>query len=617
MPSQLTWFGGSGPFIYDTNCAASGSLITTPVKDLVDWPKWGIGSARGFFDKGGSCHNPNWATNENGRLILLTNYLAFSWAKIQYSGSNDWEWGNADQEMAYLTNLNAQIGVCWSWWYPSNSPNSSAYCTNGCTSNAYPCNVSADPPWASTISTTEYALCKGNFINKFVARYSTAMWRHVNAQGITNGLRFVEPENEPDGFTPSHLKMSISILKASQGARTNGVQLIGWCSWSRNGQSLSNFVAYGGTSLVDGISFHFYPYSDDDPSTGSPTPFSSWGEQTNAPLDSWTTNTAVNGYCPDCPNGGRIDSWLNWMHTQIPTNFACYVTEVGIDYEDPGSYPKLPWVPIDPIRMAKYIILLKAGRVTGFNFNGELWYYNNNLASEFPDPPSTLGRAAIWTAYWLQNLPFSGMVSNGNALVYSFGSGSNKVTFAWTYEGTTQSVTVAGYTEAIDLYSNSLDTVSVLSSNITVLLGPGDITFPETGGVGGSSVDAPVAAFSATPTYGATPMIVKFADRSAGTITNRHWQFGDGFVTNTLGPTVVHRYTVPGSNTVQLIVSGPSGASIDAQTNLVIVTPFPLPVNTVDSGGLPPFTGSKNGGTNNMLTVNGAANSSWRFLITY
>jgi PKD repeat protein len=209
------------------------------------------------------------------------------------------------------------------------------------------------------------------------------------------------------------------------------------------------------------------------------------------------------------------------------------------------------------------------------------------------------------------------MVSNGNALVYSFGSGSNKVTFAWTYEGTTQSVTVAGYTEAIDLYSNSLDTVSVLSSNITVLLGPGDITFPETGGVGGSSVDAPVAAFSATPTYGATPMIVKFADRSAGTITNRHWQFGDGFVTNTLGPTVVHRYTVPGSNTVQLIVSGPSGASIDAQTNLVIVTPFPLPVNTVDSGGLPPFTGSKNGGTNNMLTVNGAANSSWRFLITY
>jgi hypothetical protein len=123
------------------------------------------------------------------------------------------------------------------------------------------------------------------------------------------------------------------------------------------------------------------------------------------------------------------------------------------------------------------MILLKAGGITGLNFNGELWYDDYNPSNYSPYPASALGQAAVWTAYWLQKLPFSGLVSNGNALAYSFGSGTGKVTFAWTYEGTTQSVTAAGYSGVVNLDSTVQGSISALNSNVTVLLGNGTLTF--------------------------------------------------------------------------------------------------------------------------------------------
>jgi PKD repeat protein len=129
---------------------------------------------------------------------------------------------------------------------------------------------------------------------------------------------------------------------------------------------------------------------------------------------------------------------------------------------------------------------------------------------------------------------------------------------------------------------------------------------------------APVAAFSATPTNGPAPMTVTFTDDSAGAITNRSWRFGDGFVTNTPELTVVHRYTTPGSNTVQLAVSGPFGAGTNIQYDMVIVPP---PINGRGGNGFPPGTGrttdGNTGGTNRVQSTDGEATSHWRFLITY
>jgi PKD repeat protein len=83
----------------------------------------------------------------------------------------------------------------------------------------------------------------------------------------------------------------------------------------------------------------------------------------------------------------------------------------------------------------------------------------------------------------------------------------------------------------------------------------------------------PFASFSASPTAGSAPLPVSFADNSIGSITNRVWDFGDGFTTNTTATNVTHTYTSAGTNTVQLIVSGPLGVSTNTQINLISVTP--------------------------------------------
>jgi PKD repeat protein len=93
--------------------------------------------------------------------------------------------------------------------------------------------------------------------------------------------------------------------------------------------------------------------------------------------------------------------------------------------------------------------------------------------------------------------------------------------------------------------------------------------------VSGSGAIIPVAAFSGTPTTGPAPLDVTFTDTSTGTITNRTWSFGDGMMTNTLTTSVTHHYNTPGSNTVNLTVRGPVGASSQIRTNYIIVVKPP------------------------------------------
>jgi PKD repeat protein len=87
----------------------------------------------------------------------------------------------------------------------------------------------------------------------------------------------------------------------------------------------------------------------------------------------------------------------------------------------------------------------------------------------------------------------------------------------------------------------------------------------------------PVAGFSASPTSGAAPLAVTFADTSVGTITNRFWDFGDGSTFNTTATNVSHTYTTSGTDTVMLVVSGPSGVSTNIQQNCIVVGPIPNP----------------------------------------
>jgi PKD repeat protein len=103
------------------------------------------------------------------------------------------------------------------------------------------------------------------------------------------------------------------------------------------------------------------------------------------------------------------------------------------------------------------------------------------------------------------------------------------------------------------------------------------VTFSSSGGnstnsISGSSAAVPVASFSGAPTSGSEPLTVTFSDSSTGTITNRFWDLGDGFSTNTLALGLVHTYTTTGTNTVSLTVTGPVGTNTQNRTSYIIVT---------------------------------------------
>jgi autotransporter-associated beta strand protein len=104
---------------------------------------------------------------------------------------------------------------------------------------------------------------------------------------------------------------------------------------------------------------------------------------------------------------------------------------------------------------------------------------------------------------------------------------------------------------------------------------------------------SPTAGFSAAPTNAYVLQTVVFTNTSTGTITNWFWNFGDGntFSTGT-GSNVTHAYSSAGTNTVSLIVTGPSGSSTNTQTGYIVVYPALSIASPVLSGGSLVLSGS-------------------------
>jgi PKD repeat protein len=85
-----------------------------------------------------------------------------------------------------------------------------------------------------------------------------------------------------------------------------------------------------------------------------------------------------------------------------------------------------------------------------------------------------------------------------------------------------------------------------------------------------------IADFSANPTSGPVPLDVQFTDKSSGTITSRHWTFGDGGESTDTNPT--HQYTQAGSYTVTLEISGPYGNSTKTRENYIVAAAANVPI---------------------------------------
>ena len=80
----------------------------------------------------------------------------------------------------------------------------------------------------------------------------------------------------------------------------------------------------------------------------------------------------------------------------------------------------------------------------------------------------------------------------------------------------------------------------------------------------------PVAAFSASPTSGKTPMKVQFTDTSTGIPTGWKWSFGDGTTSTKQNPT--HKYSKAGKYTVTLKVTNAVGINTITRSNYITVT---------------------------------------------
>ncbi|WP_292373834.1 right-handed parallel beta-helix repeat-containing protein [Methanosarcina sp. UBA411] len=88
--------------------------------------------------------------------------------------------------------------------------------------------------------------------------------------------------------------------------------------------------------------------------------------------------------------------------------------------------------------------------------------------------------------------------------------------------------------------------------------------------VSGTSSQTPVAAFSASPTSGNTPLNVIFTDSSTGSPTTWRWNFGDG--TSATVKTPVHTYSTAGSYSVTLKVGNSTGNNTTTKSSYIKVT---------------------------------------------
>jgi PKD repeat protein len=117
----------------------------------------------------------------------------------------------------------------------------------------------------------------------------------------------------------------------------------------------------------------------------------------------------------------------------------------------------------------------------------------------------------------------------------------------------------------------------------------------------------PIAAFSAIPTLGCSPLQVQFTDLSQNNPTTYAWDIDNNGTTDYTTQNPLHTYTIPGIYSVKLTVTSGSGMNSATMTNMITVNQSPIAIGQgaftacqgsqailgpvgAPSGGLPPYT---------------------------
>ncbi len=124
--------------------------------------------------------------------------------------------------------------------------------------------------------------------------------------------------------------------------------------------------------------------------------------------------------------------------------------------------------------------------------------------------------------------------------------------------------------------SYTYGTAGTYTVNLTVIGPGGSDSEVKTGyvKVTVSSPGKPVAAFSASPASGKTPLTVTFTDTSTGTPTKWKWSFGDGASSTIQNPK--HKYSKAGKYTVILTVTNAKGSNTVTETDYIKVIAKPV-----------------------------------------
>jgi len=179
--------------------------------------------------------------------------------------------------------------------------------------------------------------------------------------------------------------------------------------------------------------------------------------------------------------------------------------------------------------------------------------------------------------------PFTGLsIDRANvtkAMLYSF-AGS-----AGPEEG---NLLFNGNTVATDVWGGSSNTASPLVFNATNYISETGNEAGIQGTTSGGMValqqilvieypaDAPIAAFTATPTSGDAPLTVQFTDASTGIISLYAWDFNNDGKVDSTEQNPSYTYASAGTNAVNLTVSGPGGSDSEVKTEYIVVSE-PLP----------------------------------------
>lgn len=162
----------------------------------------------------------------------------------------------------------------------------------------------------------------------------------------------------------------------------------------------------------------------------------------------------------------------------------------------------------------------------------------------------------------LNDLPYSGCVPRQQTFGANITSKDSITSYLWNFgDGNISSVAtpVHNYTKE-GKYDVSLRISTVNGCSDSLFL-PAAIVITE----------KPKAGFSAFPKIACASETVQFKDSSAGTITARQWEFGDGETSSLINP--LHHYKDTGPFTVKLIVFNNTCADSLTTTNYIYINP--------------------------------------------